>query len=134
MAAKGTEHCHLLLLYQNVLSVIDLHGLSLTMMAQTNLINLLRVNKAVRVILGTTTGTLTDPMKFMLDLPPMQASQKVEQVKAYFSAIKIFPHNLLHVEVKDTNGCRLGQAEDSILKVCQWTELNQKKRWERDPN
>lgn len=57
-------------------------------MAQTNLINLVRVNEALGIILGTAMGTLTEPMSFMLDLPPMQASQKVEKVKAYFSAIK----------------------------------------------
>ena len=31
-------------------------------------------------------------MRFVLDLPPMQTSQKVEQVKAYFSAVEN-PHN-----------------------------------------
>ena len=42
------------------------------------------------------------------------------------------PHNPLHEAVKDTKGCRLGwdkswmgQAEDSILQVCQLTELKQ---------
>ena len=69
-------------------------------------------------------------MRFMLDLPPMrQTKQKMEQVKAYFSAVKN-PHNPLHGAVKDINGCRLervkswiGQAEDSVLQVCQLTEL-----------
>ena len=61
----------------------------------------------------------------MLDLPPMQTRQKVEQVKSYFSAVKN-PYNELHEAVKDTKGCRLGwgkswkgQAEDSVLQVCQ---------------
>ena len=59
-------------------------------------------------------------MRFMLGPPPMQTRQKVEQIKAYFSAIE----NSLkpfHEAVKDTKGCRLGrskswmgQAEDSI--------------------
>ena len=67
----------------------------------------------------------------MLDLPPMQTRQKVEQAKAYFSAVEI-PHNPLHEAVKDTKGCRLvrvkswmGPTEDSILQVCQLTELKQ---------
>ena len=67
----------------------------------------------------------------MLDLPPMQTRQKVEQVKAYFSAVEI-PHNPVHEAVKDTKGCRLGRVkswmgptEDSILQVCQLTELKQ---------
>ena len=77
-------------------------------------------------------------MRFMLDLPPVQTRQKVEQVKAYFSAIKT-PHNPLHEAMKDTKGCRQGkswmcQAEDSILQVCQLTELKQTKEWERYPN
>ena len=56
--------------------------------------------------------------------------QKVEQVKAYFSAVEN-SHNPLHEAVKDTKGCRLargkswmGHAQDSILQVCQRTELN----------
>ena len=42
-------------------------------------------------------------MRFMLDFPPMQTRQKVEQVKAYFNAVEN-----LHEAVKDTKGCRLG--------------------------
>ena len=64
----------------------------------------------------------------MLDLPPVQTRQKVEQAKAYFSAVEN-PYNPLHEAVKDTKGCRLGggkpwmgQAENSILPVCQLTE------------
>ena len=71
----------------------------------------------------------------MLDLPPMQTRQKVEQIKAYFSAVKD-PHNPLLEAVKDTKGCRLGrgkswmgQTEDSVLQVCQLTELKQTKEW-----
>jgi len=57
----------------------------------------------------------------MLNLPPTETRQKVEQVKAYFSAVEN-PNNPLHEAVKDTEGCRMGrdkswmgQAEDSIL-------------------
>ena len=60
-------------------------------------------------------------MRFMLDLPPLQTTQKVEQVKAYFSAVGN-PHNPLHEAVRDTKGCKLGQgkfwkgqAVDSVL-------------------
>ena len=110
-------------------------------MAQTNLLKLDRVqNEAMPVILGTTKDTPTETVGFMLDLPPMQTRQKVEQVKTYFSAIEN-PHNPLHNAVKDTKGCRLGrgkswmgQAEDSVLQVGQLTELKQTKEWERYPN
>ena len=110
-------------------------------MAQTNLLKLDRVrNEAMRVILGTTKDTPTETTRFMLDLPPMQTRQKVEQVKAYFSAVEN-PQNPLHDAVKDTKGCRQGrgkswmdQAEDSIRQVCQLAELKQTKEWERYPN
>ena len=79
-------------------------------------------------------------MRFMLDLSPMQNSQKMERVNVSFSAVE-HPHNPLHEAVKDTQGCRLergkswmGQAEDSILQECQLTELKQTKEWERYPN
>ena len=78
--------------------------------------------------------------RFILVLPPMQIRQKVEQIKAYFSAVEK-PHNPLHEAVKDTKRRRLGrgkswmgQAEDSILQVCQLTELKQTTEWERYPN
>ena len=110
-------------------------------MAQTNLLKVDRVqNEAMRVILGATKDTPTETTRFMLDLPPMQTRQKVEQVKAYFSAVEN-PHNPLHEAVKDIKGCRLergkswmGQADDSILQVCQLTECKQTKEWERYPN
>ena len=88
----------------------------------------------MRVILGTTKDTSTETM---LDLPPMQTKQKVEQVKAFFNAVEN-PHN--HT-LKDTQGCRLGcgkswmgQAEDSVPQICQMIELKQTKKWERYPN
>ena len=75
-----------------MLSAID-YGLGLTTTAQTNLLNLDRVqNEAMRVILGNTKDTPTETMRFMLDLPSMQTRQKVEQIKAYFSAIEN-PHH-----------------------------------------
>ena len=99
-------------------------------MAQTNLLKLDIVQtEAMRVILGTTKDTSTENRRFMLDLPPMQTRQKVEQVKACFNAVKN-PHNPPYEAVKDTKGCRpgrgkswMGQAEDSILQLCQLTEL-----------
>ena len=91
-------------------------------------------------ILGTTTtDTLTETMMFMLDLPPMKTRQKVEQVRAYFSAVAN-PQNTLHEAVKDTKGSRLGrgkswtgQAEKSLLQECQLTELKQNKEWGKYP-
>ena len=93
-------------------------------MSQINLLKLDRVqNEAMRVILGTSKDIPTETMRFMLDLPPMQSRQRLEQVKAYFSAVDN-PNNPLHKAVKDTKGSRLGrdkarmgQAEKSILQV-----------------
>ena len=63
--------------------------------------------------------------------------KKVEQVKSYLNAVEN-PHNPLHEAVKDTKGCRLvrgkswmRQAEDSVLQVCQLTELKRTKERER---
>ena len=114
------------------------YGLGLTTIVQTNLLKLERVqNEAMRVILGSTKDTPTETMRFMLDIPPLQTTHKVEQVKAYFSDVEN-PHNPLHEAVKDTKRCRLGrgkswmgQAEDSVLQVCQLTELKQTKERER---
>ena len=105
-----------------------------TTMAHRNQPKLDRVqNEAMRVILGTTKDTPTETTKLVLDLTPMQTRQKVEQVKAYFGAVEN-PYNSLHEAVKDTKGCRpgrgkswMGQAEDSILQVCQLRELKQKR-------
>ena len=58
-------------------------------MTLTNLLKLDRVrNEATRVILGTTKDTPTETVRFMLELSPLQTRQKVEQVKAYFSAVE----------------------------------------------
>ena len=107
-------------------------------MAQTDLLKLHRVqSEAMRVIIGTTKDTPTETMRFMLDIPPLQTTKKVEQVKAYFSAVGN-PDNPLHEAVKDTKRCRLGrgkswmgQAEDSVPQVRQLTELKQTKERER---
>ena len=63
----------------------------------------------------------------------------METVDAYFSAVGN-PHNPLQKAVKDTKRCRLGwskswmgQAEVSVLQVCQLTELKQAKEWDRYP-
>ena len=72
-------------------------------MTLTNLLKLDRVqNEATRVILGTTKDTPTETVRFMLELSPLQTRQKVEQVKAYFSAVEN-PHEA----VKDTKECGL---------------------------
>ena len=88
MAAKGIEQRHLFLLYQSVvLRVID-YGLGLTTMAQKNMLKLDRVqNEVMPVVLRTTKGTPSETVRFMLDLPPVQTRQKVDQVIAYFSAV-----------------------------------------------
>ena len=79
MAAKGIEQRHLFLPYQSVVFSVTDYTLGLTPMARTNLLKLDRVqNEAMPVILGTTQDTPTESMKFMLDLPPMQTTQKVE--------------------------------------------------------
>ena len=102
MAAKGIEQRHLFLLYQSVVSSVTDYGLDLTTMAQTNLLKLDRVQyEAIQVILGTTRDTPTETVKFMLDLPPLEPRQKMEQVKAYPSAVEN-PHNTLSEAVKDT--------------------------------
>ena len=93
MASKGIEQRHLFLLYRSViLSVID-YGLGLTTLSQSNLLKLDRVqNEAMRVILGTTKDTPIETMRYLLDLPSMEIRHKVEQVKAYLSAMQ----NALH--------------------------------------
>ena len=89
VAAKCIEQRQVFLLYQGVvLSVID-YGLGLTTVAQTNPLKVDRVqNEAMRVILGTTKDTPIETTRFLLDLTPVQARQKVERVKAYFSAVE----------------------------------------------
>ena len=80
-------------------------------MAQTNLLKLDRMQNEAYP------EPPNETMKFMLDLPPMQTRQKVEQVKTYFSAVGN-PHNPLHQAVKDTkdadwHGASLGWVEQT---------------------
>ena len=110
MAATGFEQYHLFLLYQSVVLGVTDNGRGSTTVGQTNLQKLDRVqNEAKRVTLGTITDTPTEPTRLMLDLPPMQTRQKMEQFKAYFGAVEN-PHNPFHKTVKDTKRCRLGRA------------------------
>ena len=81
-----------------------------------------------------------ETMRFMLDLPLMQTRQKVEQVPCTSCAVEN-PHTYSDGAVKDTKGSRLGrgksgmgQAEESIVQLCQLTELKQIKEWEKYPN
>ena len=81
-----------------------------------------------------------ETVRFILHLPTMQTRQNVEQLKAYFSAVKT-PHNPPHEAAKDSKGCRqgrcksrTGQAAVSKLQVCQLTDLKQTKDWEWYPN
>ena len=90
LVTSSSSSRHLFLLYQSVVLSVTDYGPGLTTMSQTNLLKLDRVqNEAMRVILGTTQDTPTETMRFVLDLPPVQTRQKVEQVKAYFSAVEI---------------------------------------------
>ena len=138
MASKGVEQRHLFLLYQSViLSVVD-YGLGLTTLSQSNLLKLYRVqNEAMRVILGTAKDTVIEAMRCLLDLSSMETRHKMEQVKAYLSAMQN-PKNPLHDAVKEEKVCRLargkswmGQAEQSIQHVCSLTELKQVRDWEK---
>ena len=140
MATKGIKQQYLFLLYQSViLSVID-YVLGLTTLSQSNLLKLDRVqNEAMRVILGTTKDTPIETMHCLLNLPSMETRHKVEQVKAYLSEMQN-PKNPLHDAVKEEKGCGLargkswmGQAEQSIQRVCSLTELKQIRDWEKRP-
>ena len=78
-------------------------------------------------------------LRYLLDLPSMETRHKVEQVKAYLNAMQN-PKNPLHNAVKEEKGCRLargkswmGQAEQSIQRVCSLTELKQVRDWEKRP-
>ena len=56
-----------------------------------------------------TRDTPIETVKFMLDLPPVQPKQKMEQVKAYPSAVEN-PHNTPNEAVKDSKRRGLGQG------------------------
>ena len=71
--------------------MLSVTGYELTR-AQTNLLKLDRVlSEAMPVILETTMDTPSELMRFMLDLPPVQTRQKVEQIKTYLSAAENIP-------------------------------------------
>ena len=124
-----------------ILSVID-YGLGLTTLSQSNLLKLDRVHvqsEAMREILGTRKDTSIETMRYLLDLPSMETRHKVKQVKAYLNAMQN-PKNPLHGAAKEEKGCRLargkswmGQAEQSIQRVCGLTELKQVGDWEKCP-
>ena len=90
MAEKGIEEHHLFLLYQSVVLCGIGYGLGLTLMSQTTLLKLDRVqNEPMSVILGTIKDTLTETMRFMLSSHQWKTRQKVEQDKAYFNAFEL---------------------------------------------
>ena len=74
----------------------------------------------MRVILGTTNGTPTETMQFMLDLPLMQTRQKVEQVKAYISAIEK-TRNPLHEAMKTQKAADWNRASHDRTQAKQVT-------------
>ena len=87
MAAKGIEQRHLFLLHQRVLLSVTDCGPGLTTMAPTNLLKLDRVqSEAMPVVVGTIKESRP---------PPLQTGQKVERVKAYFSAVEKRPQPTL---------------------------------------
>ena len=91
MAEKGIEEHHFFLLYQSVMLCVTGYGLGLTLMTQTPRLKLDRVqNEPMRVILGTTKGTLTETTKFMLASHQCKTRQKAEHVKAYFGAVELY--------------------------------------------
>ena len=116
------------------------YGLGLTTLSQPNLLKLDRVNnEAMRVILGTTKDTPIETKHYPLDLPSMETRHKVEQVKAYLTAMQN-PKNPLNDPVKEVKGCKLArgnswmcQAEQSIHHVCSLAELKQVGDWEKSP-
>ena len=129
MASKDIEQCHLFLQYQSeTLSVIK-YGLGPTAPSQSILLKLNRVqNEAMRVILGTTKDTPIEPMRYLLDLPYMEARHEMDQVKACLNPIQ--NPNPLHDAIKEEKECRLargkswiGQADQSILHMCGLAEF-----------
>ena len=93
-----------------ILSVND-YGLGLTTLSQSNLLKHDRVqNEAMGFILGTTKDPAIEVMHYLLDLPSMEARQKVEQVKAYLNAIQN-PKNPLQDTDKKKRGVSHGCAK-----------------------
>ena len=103
------EQRYLFLLYQSVILSVIGYGLGLTTPTQSNPLKLNRVQSdAMRVILGTTKDTSIEAMCYLLDLPPVEARHKVEQVKAYLNEMEN-PKNPLHNAVKEEKGFRLAR-------------------------
>ena len=112
MDAKGTEQRQLFLLYQSVLLSVTDYGLSLTTMAQTNLLKLDRVQKeAPKIILGSIKDTPTGTMSSCET--PYQCRK---WSRAKDTSVLSAPHDQLHEAVKGTNGCRLGRASLAWVK------------------
>ena len=63
----------------------------------------------MRVVLGTTKDTLIETTSFMLDLPPVQTRQKVEQFKAYQSDLMNKKQKNKKLKQKNTRN-KIGQA------------------------
>ena len=114
MASKGIKQRHLFLRYQGVIfSVID-HDLGLTILPQSNLLKLDRVqNEVMRFILATTKDTPIETMCYLLDLPSMEARHNMGQVKAYLNAMGK-PKNPFHDGIEEEKGCRLARGESWI--------------------
>ena len=85
-------------------------------MPQTTRLKLDRVqNEPMRVILGTTKDTLTETMRFMLASHQWKARQKVEQVKAYFNALKLYCFGNGYFRLDFVRSCRAVQSFESAL-------------------
>ena len=106
--------------------------------AMSNVLNLERVqNEATRVILGISKDTPIEAVRYLPDLPAMEARHKVDQVITYLSAMQD-PKNPLSDAVRKENRCRvakgkswMGQAKQSIQNVCGLLELKHIRDWKK---
>ena len=73
---QSIERRHLFHLYQNVTD----YCLGLTTLSQSNLLQVDRVRNVMRVILGTTNDTSIEAVRYLLELPFIEARHKMEQV------------------------------------------------------
>ena len=107
MVSKGIKQRHLFLLYQSVMLCIIEYGLGLITLSQSNLLKLDRLqNEASK----PTKNTPIEAMRCLLDLPSMEARQKVKQVKAYLNAMEN-PKNPLCDAVKEEKGVKTGKRQ-----------------------
>ena len=90
-----------------ILSVVD-YVLGLTTLSQSNPLKLDRMQSEAMSHSGEQQKTYPLRPCFLLDLPSMEARHKVEQVKAYFSAMHN-PKNPLHDAIKEKKGCTLAR-------------------------